>query len=179
MIAKTDQPGEVSAGRRIAMNDYEKKINKLLLDIYDKILVTEEKALRKGNFKDLSVAEMHTLEGIGLYNTRTMSETAATLGITTGTLTVAIDRLVRKGYVERRRDPADRRVVRIDLTKKGKLALRMHNKFHTLLVDRLTGGLEEKQRQILLDTLLGISEVISEQYHRYITLAEQGGQLNA
>ncbi len=61
---------------------------------------------------------MHTFEGIGLYGNRTMSETAATLGITTGTLTVAIDGLMRKGYVERR-DQNDRRVVPYSLTKKA------------------------------------------------------------
>jgi hypothetical protein len=55
------------------MDEYEKRINLLLLDIFDKILVTEEKALNKGIFSDISVAEMHTLEGIGLYGNRTMS----------------------------------------------------------------------------------------------------------
>jgi DNA-binding MarR family transcriptional regulator len=158
------------------MNAYESEVHELLLDIFDKILVTEEKALSKGNFSDLSVAEMHTLEGIGLYGSRTMSETAATLGITTGTLTVAIDRLVRKNYVDRKRDPADRRVVRIELTRKGKLAYRMHNKFHTLLVDRLTDPLNANQRQVLLDTLQGIDGFITEQYQRYIAAAEQGEQ---
>ncbi len=157
------------------MNDYEKQINILLLDIFDKILVTEEKALSKGNFRDISVAEMHTLEGIGLYGSRTMSETAATLGVTTGTLTVAVDRLVRKAYVERQRDPSDRRVVRIELTKKGKLAYRMHSKFHTLLVDRLTSPLDEAQRQVLLQTLTGIADFIGEQYRRYVASPEQGG----
>ncbi len=161
------------------MNDYEKKVNVLLLDIYDKILVTEEKALSKGIFGDISVAEMHTLEGIGLYGNRTMSETAATLGITTGTLTVAIDRLVRKGYVERNRDKIDRRVVRIELTKKGKLAFRMHNKFHTLLVDRLVSPLDDNQQQVLLDTLNGIHDYISEQYQRYLIPKNQGGQIDA
>ncbi len=150
------------------MNDYDRQVNGLLLDIYDKILVTEEKALSRGMFKDISVAEMHTLEGIGLYGSRTMTETAAILGITTGTLTVAIDRLVRKGYVERRRDTVDRRVVRIRLTKKGKLAYRMHNKFHTLLVDRLVEPLDEQQRQVLLTTLASISGFITEQYQRYM-----------
>jgi len=129
--------------------------------------------LRKGNFRDLSVAEMHTLEGIGLYGSWTMSETAATLGITTGTLTVAIDRLVRKNYVDRNRDPADRRVVRIELTHKGKLAYRMHNKFHTLLVDRLTSPLSEMQQQSLLDTLQGIALFINEQYQRYMAEPEK------
>ncbi|MGI6326918.1 MAG: MarR family winged helix-turn-helix transcriptional regulator [Saccharofermentanales bacterium] len=149
------------------MMSYEKQVNALLLDIYDKILVTEEKALRKGSFKDISVAEMHTLEGIGLYGNRTMSETAATLGITTGTLTVAIDRLVRKGYVERHRDQNDRRVVRIQLTKKGKLAYRMHSKFHRLLVERLVSPLDEPARRLLLETLTEISGFIRDQHARY------------
>ena len=36
------------------MNEYDSIVNELLLDIFDKILVTEEKALSKGNFSDLS-----------------------------------------------------------------------------------------------------------------------------
>lgn len=150
------------------MEAYDLKINGLLLDIFDKILVTEEKALSRGNFSDLSVAEMHTLESIGLYGNRTMSETAARLGVTTGTLTVAVDRLVRKTYVERRRDTQDRRVVRIALTRKGKLAYRMHSKFHTLLVDRIVSPLDEHERTILLHMLQGISDFVGEQYHRYL-----------
>jgi DNA-binding MarR family transcriptional regulator len=149
------------------MNAYDSKINELLLDIFDRILVTEEKALSKGNFSDLSIAEMHTLEGIGLYDTRTMSETAATLGITTGTLTVAVDRLVRKAYVERRRDMSDRRVVRVRLTKKGKLAYRMHSKFHTLLVDRIVEPLSEAERDMLLKLLSSISGFVGDQYRKY------------
>ncbi len=157
----------------IAMTEYEKKINQLMLEIFDRILVTEEKALSRGNFSDLSVAEMHTLEGIGLYQSRTMSETAAILSITTGTLTVAVDRLVKKSYVQRQRDDKDRRVVRIQLTKKGKLALRMHNKFHTLLVERLTEPLDNKQREILLRTLKGIASFVGEQYNRYMNEPDQ------
>ena len=111
---------------------------------------------------------MHALESIGPYDRRTMSETAATLGVTTGTLTVAIDRLVRKGYVERHRDPNDRRVVRVGLTRKGKLAFRMHNKFHKLLVDRLVGPLDPDGREILLTTLRQIDLIVKEQYERYV-----------
>ncbi len=155
------------------MNAYQQQVNRLMLEIFNRILVTEEKALSQGKFSDLSVAEMHTLEGIGLYNSRTMSETAAILEITTGTLTVAIDRLVRKGYVLRQRDTADRRVVRIQLTKKGKLAFRMHHKFHTLLIDRLTEPLDDEQKQILLSTLTGIANFVGEQYRRYTEYPEQ------
>lgn len=150
------------------MNDFDQHINVLLLDIFDKILVTEEKALRRGNFSDISVAEMHTLESIGPYDKPTMSETAAKIGVTTGTLTVAVDRLVRKGYVERHRDPDDRRIVRVALTRQGKLAFRMHNKFHKLLVDRLVTPLDEPGRDMLLKTLNAVSDIVSEQYDRYV-----------
>lgn len=149
------------------MDDYEEKFNDVLLDIFDGILITEEKALRTGSFSDLTIAELHTLESIGPYDARTMSETAATLGVTTGTLTVAVDRLVRKGYVKRERDQNDRRIVRVMLTKKGKLAYRIHSKFHHLLVERITHGLDEERRTILLDMLDNISGFIREQVRRY------------
>jgi DNA-binding MarR family transcriptional regulator len=96
-----------------------------------------------------------------------MSETAAALGVTTGTLTVAVDRLVRKNYVQRRRDDHDRRVVRVQLTRQGKLAYRMHHKFHTLLVDRLIEPLDENQREIFLSTLQSISDFVNEQSRKY------------
>jgi DNA-binding MarR family transcriptional regulator len=151
----------------MAMDDYEVRFNEVLLDIFDGILITEEKALRTGSFSDLTIAELHTLESIGLYDAKTMSETAADLGVTTGTLTVAVDRLVRKGYVNRERDQEDRRIVRVMLTKKGKLAHRIHSKFHHLLVERITHGLDDDRRAILLDMLENISGFIREQVRRY------------
>ncbi|MHB8962274.1 MAG: MarR family winged helix-turn-helix transcriptional regulator [Saccharofermentanales bacterium] len=150
------------------MNDYDVRVNELLVRIFDEILVTEEKALQVGSFGDLSTSEMHTLEGIGLYDARTMTETAEILSVTTGTLTVAVDRLVRKGYVDRQRDLLDKRIVRIRLTKKGKLAYRLHLKFHTLLVDRITKPLAEHERNLLLRVLTSVALFIEEQDQKYL-----------
>ncbi len=138
-----------------------------LLRIFDNVLLTEEKALSKGYFSNLSIAELHTLEAIGPYEARAMSETAARLGITTGTLTVAIDRLVRKGYVERYRDSKDRRVVRICLTRQGKLAYRMHAKFHKLLVKRIMDPLSEEDRNRMARLVREVDQFIKEQYEKY------------
>ena len=138
-----------------------------LLRIFDNVLLTEEKALSKGYFSNLSIAELHTLEAIGPYEARAMSETASRLGITTGTLTVAIDRLVRKGYVERYRDSKDRRVVRICLTRQGKLAYRMRAKFHKLLVRRIMDPLAPEDRERLAALGREIDSFIKEQYEKY------------
>src|SRR5699024_10367341 len=48
-----------------------------------------------------------------------MSELADDLHITAGAITTASDHLIEHGYIARIRDEVDRRVVRLELTKKG------------------------------------------------------------
>ena len=50
------------------------------------------------------------------------SDVAARGWSSPGTLTSVVDRLVREGYVQRRQDPGDRRVVRLYLTDAGRQA---------------------------------------------------------
>ena len=49
-----------------------------------------------------------------------MSAVAKSLSVTVGTLTIAMNHLVKKGYVERRRSEEDRRVVLVSLSEKEK-----------------------------------------------------------
>ena len=85
------------------MKKSEQVLNVLLVDLFNDILKIEQKSLTQGNFSDLSLTEVHTLEAIGLYDSKTMSEVASKLEITVGTLTTAINKLIKKGYVERKR----------------------------------------------------------------------------
>ncbi len=149
------------------MTEFESEFYELLTDIMDLIGRTEEEALMKGEFSNLSRSEMHTLQSIGLYETRSMGETAAILGVTTGTLTVQIDRLVRKGYVERRRKEEDRRVMEVRLTRSGKLACRMHNRFNRLLLQNMLEPLDESEQQLLYRSMQRIDGFLKEQYRKY------------
>ncbi len=78
-----------------------------------------------------------------------MSEVAKNLQITVGTLTVAINNLVKKGYVERFRCQSDKRVVLIKLTKKGKLLYRVHEQFHKNVVKATISGLTKQEREVI------------------------------
>ncbi len=129
------------------------KINSLLIEVYDDIGLIEERSLKSGAFKDLSITELHTLEAIGLYSSKTMSEIAFALNITTGTLTIAIDKLIKKGYVSRKRSETDRRIVNVTLTKKGKLAYRIHEKFHFDMVRMVLEDLSEEEGAVLIKSL--------------------------
>ena len=129
------------------------KLNELLVNVYDDIEEIETKSLRSGAFKDLSITEIHTIEAIGLTGEKSMSEIAADLNITTGTLTTAIDKLIKKGYVVRNRSDADRRIVYIALTKRGKLAYRIHESFHYKMVRSVITDLTEEEVQALIKGL--------------------------
>lgn len=140
-------------------------INELLVENFNDILAIEQTALREGVFKDMSITEMHTLEAIGMYVPRTMSEVANDLSITVGTLTTAIGNLVKKGYVERRRSEEDRRVVKIALTKKGKLAYRIHQKFHSDMVKIAIEGLNPEEEEILAAALEKLNVFFKSRYN--------------
>lgn len=140
-------------------------LNELLVDIFNDILTIEQNAIQTGEFKDLSVTEIHTIEAIGMYEQKTMSEVANKLNITVGTLTTAINNLVKKGYVERSKSQKDRRIVYIELTKRGKLAYRIHDKFHSDMIKETISGLTDKEEEILVTSLEKLNKFFKEKYH--------------
>ena len=140
-------------------------LNELLVDLFNDILKIEQNALQEGHFKDLSVTEIHTIEAIGMYEGRSMSEVADKLNITVGTLTTAINKLIKKGYVERKRLEEDKRVVLIELTKQGKLAYRIHEKFHKDMIRETISGLSEEEEHILINSLEKLSKFFKEKYN--------------
>lgn len=138
------------------------QINHYLVSIFNEVLDIEEDALKGSEFSDLSISEMHTIEAIDLYAEHTSSEVAKKLAITAGTLSVAIRSLVNKGYVVRQRMEDDRRVVKLGLTKKGKLVYRLHNKFHREMVKRTIEGMEEDEVEVLLKGLKNLHGFLFE-----------------
>ncbi|SHJ58579.1 transcriptional regulator, MarR family [Clostridium cavendishii DSM 21758] len=146
------------------MKNSEYILNELLVELFNDILHIEQNELKNGVLSDLSVTEIHTIEAIGMYVPRTMSEVAADLKITVGTLTTAINKLIKKGYVERKRIEEDRRVVMVELTKKGKLAYRLHDKFHKEMIQATIIGLNEQEEEVLISSLDKLTSFFKEKY---------------
>ncbi|MBS4960238.1 MAG: MarR family transcriptional regulator [Clostridiales bacterium] len=134
------------------------------MELYNDIRTIEENALKKGHFSNVSLTEIHTVEAIGMYETRSMSEVAKILGITTGTLTVAVNKLVKKQYVQRIKSDRDRRVVLLKLTKEGRLLYRVHQKFHIDLIRASVEGVSEEERETLERALERLHAYMMENY---------------
>ena len=147
------------------MTSAKNAVNELLVEIYNDILTIEETALKEGQFCDVSMTEVHTIEAIGMYEPKSMTEIARALKITVGTLTVAVNNLVKKGYVERYRSDNDRRVVKVGLTKKGRLLFRLHSQFHATMVNSCVEGLTEKEQEILTKSLVKLNMFLKEKYN--------------
>ena len=105
-------------------------INNILVNLINEIWELEEKAIITEEFKDLTNNDMHVIEAIGLGDGNNMSSIAKKLNITVGSLTTAMNSLVNKKYVERRRSEEDRRVVFVKLTDRGVKAYRHHEDYH-------------------------------------------------
>ena len=128
----------------------------ILVNLFQEIMDIEEKALITAEFKNISVNDMHIIEAIGTGEPKNMSTVAKLMSVTVGTLTIAINNLVKKGYVSRVRSEEDRRVVLIFLTEKGKRAYQHHREFHDGMVKALVEGRDEGQQKILVKSLLNL-----------------------
>lgn len=139
------------------MEHYE-VLHDILVKLFNEILDIEEKALITSEFKDISVNDMHIMEAIGKDAPKNMSSVAKILSVTVGTLTIAVNGLVKKGYVHRERSEEDRRVVLISLTEKGRKADAHHMKFHEGMIQAVLKDLNEEQQEILTKSLLNLRE---------------------
>ncbi len=140
------------------MSESRRVINKILVELFNDILDIEAAALKNSEFGELTVTEFHIIEAIGLGEGRTMSETAFLTGVTIGTLTTSINRLIRKGAVARMRDEHDRRVVLVSLTDKGKRAYMHHETFHREMTESIINKLQPEDDGVLIRTLVAIQE---------------------
>ncbi len=117
-------------------------LSQVIIELYDKISSWEHAVVKKSG---LSPAQMHTLEIVGHHERLRMKDLAEKMGITTGTLTVMVDRLEKGGLVTRQPHPTDRRSYVIALTEKGLEHFQEHHQLHCLLTEELTASFSEDE----------------------------------
>lgn len=138
-------------------------LNELLVGMFNYILYIEENNLRHKGV-EISINDVHILESIEKASSNTMSHLARRMMVTSGTLTINISRLEKKGYVKRYRDDEDRRIVRVRNTDKALEVLKVHDDFHKQMIDKAIGDLGLDENEVLNATLENILEYFSDQY---------------
>jgi len=133
------------------------ELNETLVEFFDRFTSWESSVVESENMK---ISDAHAIEILGHYGRMNMKELAGRLGITTGTTTVAVDRLERKGFARRVRAEHDRRSYIIELTEEGTLAYEEHHRHHLNLANEITSTLGEEDTQAFISILQKINEHI-------------------
>lgn len=144
--------------------DIYNSFNEILVNLFNDIMDIEEKALITEEFKDITGNDMHIIDAIGIGSPRNMSAVAKTMSVTVGTLTIAINSLVKKNYVERVRSEEDRRVVLLSLSEKGKKAYHHHQKFHDDMIKATVKGLTKEETLVLVKAITNMTDFFKN-YH--------------
>jgi len=130
------------------------KLSHQLVELYEKLSSWEQGVVKNSG---LSTAQMHTIEIVGHSESLRMKELAKKMGVTTGTLTVMVDRLEQQGLLQRQAHETDRRSYLIVLTDKGEKLFAKHHQHHLGLTKEITAILspgEQKQFSTILEKII-------------------------
>ena len=147
------------------MKPFEEQLNAVIVDTYRSILKVEETILKRSDKIDLTINEMHLIESVGKGKNkqRTISEIAEDLGITLPSVTVGINKLMKKGYVEKIRSEEDARIVYVSLTRMGQKIDSVHRYSPESLVRSIIRDMSEEEQQALYKGIMKLDQFLKEQ----------------
>ena len=143
------------------VDNYE-TLNEVMVRLFRDIMYIEQKAIITPEFKDITNNDMHIIEAIGIDEPRKMSEIAARLGVTVGTLTTNMNSLENKGYILRKRSETDKRVVLVVLREKGRKAFFHHRDFHKKMIKSIVKDLYEDEMEVMIKGLLNLNDFLTK-----------------
>lgn len=134
------------------MDAFSVRLGGMLTETYQNIMRVEERTLSQDSRLNLSISELHLIEYVGQHSGQgvTISQLARRMGISRPTATVAVNKLVAKGYAVKRNCPSDGRVVRVLLTREGEKIDRLHQYFHRKMVREVSADFTQEEREYLL-----------------------------
>ncbi|GCE30523.1 transcriptional regulator [Dictyobacter alpinus] len=125
----------------------------------DLLLLT--RLLRPSRHTDMTQQQYWLLRHLRCHEPQGISELAQALGITTGSATVACQRLEKAGLITRRRQEDDERVVHVSLTEQGRQqidAVRQQRREALTHLLQVLDEPEQQELQRLVERLLDAAE---------------------
>jgi DNA-binding MarR family transcriptional regulator len=107
---------------------------------------------------ELTPPQAGILHAIAAEPGRSQQALSAYLGVLPGRLVAYIDELEKRGYVERRRNPADRRLHALHLTELGKKLMRKLSGLTRQHERWLTAGLDPEEAIMLRNLLTAVAQ---------------------
>lgn len=98
---------------------------------------------------DLNGTEFRILEALLHKGPLPVNIIGPKVNLTAGAISVAVNRLLERGFVRRDENPRDRRIRTVSLTKAGEKVIGPVFRSHQELMERVMGPLTQEQRSVL------------------------------
>jgi DNA-binding MarR family transcriptional regulator len=111
---------------------------------------------------ELTSAQIKALTSFYGAEEYTMSDLSQNLGVTLPTTTSMINRLIQFGFIERKRDNKDRRVVKVKLTIRGRVILKKLMEERRIALEALLQALNNEELTTFLESIENVSSLIQK-----------------
>jgi len=101
----------------------------------------------------MTFSQWNILRALGKFGPMPMSRLSEHMLVAPANITGLVDRLEKKGYVERKREAQDRRLFMIELTENGQRIQEAITQQFQAYVKRVFSSLSDKEREVLLRLL--------------------------
>lgn len=118
--------------------------------------------LRQQGGADASPTQLAALATIERHGPITLGDLATAERVQPPTITAAVGRLEQQGFVARRPDRADKRVVRVSVTAAGRRLLARNRSLRTAFLARRLDELDASERSTLEDAAVLIDRLLDE-----------------
>jgi DNA-binding MarR family transcriptional regulator len=144
------------------VDQFETSLNELLMDTFDTILKYESQSLKRLVGDSITIAEAHMIAYIaGQDGQATVSQIAADRRLAVPTITVAVKKLERKGYVVKVPWPHDGRRSYVRLTEEGERVNRAHSLLHQAMVRNISDHFQPQEKAVLLSAITKLNVFFS------------------
>lgn len=142
------------------MLSFQKLLNNMLMEVYHNIVRVEEVFLQRNSRINLAIKEMHLIECIGQEpeTGKTISEIADYLKVAKPSVTVAVNKLEKKGYLNKNGCHTDGRVVRVTLTREGRKVDAYHKRYHMSMIHEIENEFGEDEREMLVRVIAKLNK---------------------
>ena len=141
MRQKRINPGQDSTGVHVWL---------VLMKAFQALFPHAEESIKRTELGD---SDFRVLEALLHKGPLPVNTIGSKVWLTPGSISVAVDRLVKKGLVSRKDHPDDRRVRRVELTAKGRALITRGFREHAAAMEAAVGVLSKNERLTLLRLL--------------------------
>ncbi|WP_448377896.1 MarR family winged helix-turn-helix transcriptional regulator [Fervidobacterium sp.] len=150
--------GEIAYPESDLKNGLPAHLEQLLRTICFRIRVHGREALK--NYS-ITAAQFDLLQRVYFNGPQTMTKLSQSLGIAKSTTSGLVMRLVRDGFLNRRRDETDRRVFKVEITPLGEQVIKAVIEMRVKYIEEVIKQISEDKTKLIHEALDALYKVIS------------------